>query len=98
MEINRQMVIEQIEKMLAGTVSREDTGWWAFDLLMADNLLFEPGYQKLLEDVIKALYHFHDIEPLMCRFYPETEEILYFLRCLKGEEVYHRSRVVHWRV
>lgn len=98
MEINRQDVIDQIEKMLSGAVSREETGWWAYDLLMEEKLQWEKGYEKLLEDVLKSLYYFHDTEPMMQQFYPETDEIVYYLQCLKGEEIYNRSRVIHWRV
>lgn len=98
MKVDRQAVAEQIEKMLAGEISREDVGWWAFDILVEDNLEFEPGWETLLEDVIRALHYFHDTEPLMQQFCPDHEEILYFLDCLRGKEVYRRSRVVHWRV
>lgn len=98
MEVKRQEVIAHIEQMMTGHVSHEDVGWWAYDLLMEKDLNFEPGYEKILEDVLWALHYFHDPEPLMRQFYPQTEEILYFLRCLKGEEIYQRSRVVHWRV
>jgi hypothetical protein len=98
LEVCRQMIIEQIEKMLSGQVSREETGWWAYDIIIEGNLSYEPGHQKILEDVLKSLHYFHDTEPLMQAFYPETEEILYYLVCLKGEEMYQRSRVVHWKV
>ncbi len=97
MEVSRQDVIDRMEKMLAGRTTREDTGWWALDLLL-EELEYEPGYKTLLEDVLRSLQYFHDTEPLMQRFYPDTEEMLYFLKCLKGEEAYHRSRVIHWRV
>lgn len=98
MEINRQVVREQIEKMLAGCVSKEDIGWWAYEFLMEEKLQYEPGHEKLLEDVLRSLHYFHDIEPVMQQFYPATEEILYYLECLQGEVPYERSRVVHWRV
>ncbi len=98
MKITRQVLIRQIEKMLTGRLSQEDIGWWAYDILTAEGLEYEPGFHRLLEDALYSLQYFHDTDPLMKQFYPETEEILYYLKCLKGEEVYQRSRVVHWRV
>ncbi len=98
MKVNREAVIEQIEKMLTGRISNEDIGWWAYDLLMEEHLEYEPGYGKLLEDVLQSFYYFHDPEPIMRQFYPQNEEILYYLKCLKGEEVYQRTKVVHWQV
>lgn len=98
MELSRKLVIEIIEKMLTGILSQEDVGWWAYDLMMDEELNFELGYEKLLGDVIKSLHYFHDTEPLVRQFYPETDEIMYYLVCLKGEEMYQRFRVIHWRV
>jgi len=96
--VTRKLVIEQLEKVLAGKASREDTGWWAYDLMLEEGLEYEPGFGRLLEDVLRSLHYFHDTEPFMVQFYPETEELLYYLKCLRGEEFYQRSRVVHWRV
>ncbi len=98
MKVSRQAVIEQLENMLLGRTSREDTGWWAYDLLLEKDLEYEPGYGKLLADALKSLSYFHDPEPIMHQFYPQTEEILYYLKCLKGDEIYDSSRVIHWRV
>ncbi|PKM81066.1 MAG: hypothetical protein CVU89_11020 [Firmicutes bacterium HGW-Firmicutes-14] len=98
MKVDRQTVIEQVEKMLAGDIPREDVGWWAYDFLLEKEAEYEPGYEKLLQDVLQSLHYFHDTEPLMRQFYPDPEEILYYLRCLKGEELYRRNRVIHWRV
>lgn len=98
MELSRKLVIEILENMLTGIISQEDVGWWAYDFLMEVDLDFEPGFEKLLRDILKSLHYFHDTEPMVRQFYPDTEEILYYLRCLKGEEMYQRSRVVHWRV
>ncbi len=98
MKVTRESVAEQLEKLFAGEVSREDTGWWAYDLLMEEGLEYEPGYERLLEDVLRSLHYFHDTEPLMAQFYPETDELLYYLKCLRGEQFYQRNRVVHWRV
>ena len=98
MKVTREMVGEQIEKMFSGTISREDIGWWAYDLILAEEIEYEPGYQRLLEDVIKSLHYFYDTEPYMKQFYPDIEEIIYYLKCLRGEEFYQRSRVIHWRV
>lgn len=97
MEVNRGMLIDQIEKMLSGQIFREDTGWWAFDLLL-EKPAYEKGFEKLLEDVLWALHYFHDTEPMMQRFYPDSEEIIYFLRCLRMEAPYQRNEVSHWRV
>lgn len=96
-EVNRGMLIDQIEKMLSGQVSREDVGWWAYDLLL-EKPVYERGFEKLLEDVVWALHYFHDTEPMMQQFYPEIEDITYFLKCLKSEELYNRSKVLNWRV
>lgn len=91
------MLIEQIEKMLSGQATREDTGWWAYDLLL-EKPVYEPGFEKLLEDVLWALHYFHDTEPMAQQFYPEVEGIIYFLKCLKAEDSYQRSKVLNWRV
>ncbi len=97
-KITRKTVIQQIEKMLTGQLSKEEIGWWAYDLLMEEGLEYEPGFEKLLDDVLRSLHYFQDTDPIMQQFYPETEEILYYLKCLKGEEIYQRSKVIHWRV
>lgn len=97
MNVNREMLIDQIEKMLAGQVSREDTGWWAFDLLL-EKPAYEAGFEKLLDDVLWALHYFHDTGPMMQQFYPDPEDIIYFLKCLKLEVPYRRNEVLHWRV
>lgn len=91
------MLIEQIEKMLSGQTSREDTGWWAYDVLL-EKPAYERGFEKLLEDIVWALHYLHDPEPMMQQFYPDAGEVMYYLKCLKSEEVYQRSKVVHWRV
>ncbi|WP_418790306.1 hypothetical protein [Phosphitispora sp. TUW77] len=98
MKVTRELVIIQLEKMFAGEISREDTGWWAYDLILEENLEYEPGYERLLADVLRSLHYFHDIEQYMAQFYPETEELHYYLKCLRGEEFYQRSRVIHWHV
>lgn len=98
MVVARQVIIEQIESMLAGLISREDLGWWAYDLLLEDSLVYEPLYEKLSQDVLRSIYYFHDTETFMQQFYPDLDEIVYYLKCLKGEEYYQRFRVVHWRV
>lgn len=98
MNINRQMLIEQIEKYISGQISREDVGWWAYDLLLEEKLNYEPGFERLLEDTVRSLHYFHDDEPIIQQFHPDTSEILYYLDCLRGREFYQRSRVVHWKV
>lgn len=98
MDVNRRMLIEQIEKLIAGQISREDIGWWAYDLLLGEKLNYEPGFERLLEDTLRSLHYFHEDEPMMQQFYPDTSEILYYLECLKGREFYLRSKVVHWKV
>lgn len=98
MDINRRMVIDQIEKLISGQIAREDIGWWAYDLLLEQKLNYEPGFERLLEDTIRSLHYFHDNEPMMQQFYPDTSEILYYVACLKGQEFYQRSKVVHWKV
>jgi len=50
------MLIEQIEKMLSGQTSREDTGWWAYDILL-EKPAYERGFEKLLEDIVWALHY-----------------------------------------
>lgn len=98
MEVNRQLIIEQLEKLLAGQLSREDVGWWAYDLLLEGEVIFEPGFARLLEDVLRSLHYFHDDEPMMQQFYPDVADLMYYLKCLKGEEPYQRSRIIHWKV
>lgn len=98
MEVNRQLLITQMEKYVSGQISREDIGWWAFELLLEEKLNYEPGFERILEDALKSLHYFHDDEPMMQQFYPDISEIVYYLNCLKGREFYQRSRVVHWKV
>lgn len=98
MLLTREMVAAKINDLLAGKTDREDIGWWAFDLLVEPGLELEIGYQNLLQDVLEALQLFHDTEPVMSRFYPEPDDLLYYLRCLRGEEMYRRKRVPHWKV
>lgn len=98
MEINRLLLIGQIQKMVDGEISREEIGWWAYDLMLEEELNYEPGYEKLLGDVLRSLHYFYDDEPLMQQFHPDSTEILYYLSCLKGEQIYQRSRVIHWKV
>lgn len=98
MEINRAKLIECIEKIINGEMSSEEVGWWAYDMLLEEGLKYEPGFEQLLGDVLRSLHYFHDVEPLMRQFYPDNIEILYYLSCLKGEQMYQRSRVVHWKV
>ncbi len=98
MEIDRSLLLEQIKKLVSGEVSSEDVGWWAYDLLLEKELKYEPCYEQLLGDVLRSLHYFHDTEPLMQQFYPDKTEIDYYISCLKGEQIYQRSRVIHWKV
>ncbi len=93
----RNDLIEKIEAFLARTISSEELGWWAFDLLV-DATDFEPGYDRLIRDALQALQYFHDDEPMMQSFYPETGDLIYYIKCLKGEELYNPKRVPHWKV
>ncbi len=98
MLLMRELVVEKINDFLAGRLEQEEIGWWAFDLMVESSLEFEPGYHTLLSDVLEALRLFHDTEPIMQQFYLEGDELLYYLRCLKGEELYRRNMVPHWKV
>lgn len=98
MFLTRKKVATKINSFLNGDISREDIGWWALDRLVEANQFLEPGYETLLTDVLEALQLFHDSEPIMEQFYPEPEVLLYYLGCLKGEEMYQRKRVPHWKV
>lgn len=98
MNVNRQMVAMKIEKLLAHQISREEVGWWAYDIIMEQNINYEAGYETLLEDILWSLHYFHDNEVFMKQFYADIEDLVYYLKCLNGEEVYQRSKVVHWRI
>lgn len=98
MFLTRKKVAGKINSFLKGDIIQEDIGWWAFDQLVEANQFLEPGYQTLLTDVLEALQLFHDTEPIMEHFYPQQDELLYYLGCLKGEEMYQRKRVPHWKV
>lgn len=96
--IKRLEVVEKIQSFFAGRLSSEELGWWAFDLLIISDLEFEPGYERLIKDVLHALQYFHDTEPLMQQFYPDKEDLIYYLKCLQGEELYNPKRVIRWKV
>ncbi|ADG81916.1 hypothetical protein [Thermincola potens] len=96
--LTRTEVIDRIEKYLARKISAADIGWWAFDIFVEANIEYEPGHERILKDVIQALQHFHDDDPLMRQFYPEEEDLIYYLRCLKGEEMYNPQKIPHWNV
>lgn len=98
MFLTRKAVAAKIESFLKGSISQEDIGWWAFDRLVEADRFPEPGYETLLTDVLEALQLFHDTEPAMKQFYLEQDDLLYYLRCLNGEELYQRKRVPHWKV
>lgn len=98
MLLTRETAAAKIEDFLAGKTDREEFGWWAFDLLVDSGLEPEPGYATLLMDALEAIQLFHDADPLMNQFYPEREELLYYLRCLRGEELYRRNLAPHWKV
>lgn len=96
--LDRQKAAEQIEKLLAQQITYQEIGWWAYDYLIDGPLMMEPGFEKLLEDFLWSFYYFHDEEPYMKQFCPDMDEILYYLKCLKGEEIYQRIKYIHWRV
>ncbi len=98
MLLNRETVIAKINEFLTGKIDREEIGWWAFDLLVEAGLEFEPGSETLLRDVLEALQLFHDDDPMMMQFYPERDDLIYYLRCLRREEMYRRKLVPHWKV
>ena len=46
MEVNRQTVLEGLLKLVSGQASKEDTGWWAYDILLEKNSLFHQMLKR----------------------------------------------------
>ena len=47
MEVNRQTVLEGLLKSVSGQTSKQDTGWWAYDILLEKNSLFHQMLKSL---------------------------------------------------
>ncbi|MEW6096918.1 MAG: hypothetical protein AB1567_10415 [bacterium] len=83
-------VLSKIEGYLEGRLTKKEVSDWAIKIIYREK--FDTLDSKLLERAVTALFELHDDDP---KLNPPREDFIFLRNCLRGEEDFNETIVIH---